>query len=319
MSATSRHRIMGAVSSSLDPKKHERFYFSDGSLYLLVEDTLYRIHRYLFELHATNFPGIGNNYQSSNDNTRLLSDVNCVDFDRLLMCLYPRDLTVEEPQSLDEWTSILKLSSKWGFKSLQARAVSKVESLAPPIDMLVLGRQLKIPELILPAYVALCQTATPLSLEEGLQLGMEDVIGIYRIRMESLTNDRDPLPFSTDIVRNKVQRYLSLNNLAHVLHSMFPSESPTVSSPRQESDSWFGAASPTVEEKISGWRPRRGIPEYMISPSISDEWGPPTAFDSPRETPEPHEPTNLEDVLGETRTTSASKFAVYIAIPEVNA
>ncbi|KAF8624497.1 hypothetical protein AX17_007125 [Amanita inopinata Kibby_2008] len=108
-----------------------------------------------------------------------------------------------------------------------ARAVSKVESLAPPIDKLVLGRQLDIPEFILPAYIALCQTITPLSFEEGLRLGMEDVIRIYRIRLELL--GKVPEPFSTDIVRKRVQVHLNSSNIAP--ESLSSRESLTVPSP----------------------------------------------------------------------------------------
>ncbi|KAM6502674.1 hypothetical protein JOM56_002651, partial [Amanita muscaria] len=173
------------VSPVSDPdiRHHERFYFSDGSLYLLVERSLYRVHRSLFEIHASKFPAHG--LDTSGSETCFLKDVKRVDFDRLLACLYPRALLVEEAESTEEWISILKLASKWGFETLQSRAISKIERiLTSPVDMVVLGRQYNIPNILLLGYATLCQGTTPLSSEEGRRLGVEDVVNIYRIRHE---------------------------------------------------------------------------------------------------------------------------------------
>ena len=50
---------------------------------LQVEDTLYRVHRYLFEMHATK-------RAFQNQCPYFLPGVKRVDFDRLLALLYPR-------------------------------------------------------------------------------------------------------------------------------------------------------------------------------------------------------------------------------------
>ncbi|KIL60487.1 hypothetical protein M378DRAFT_31798, partial [Amanita muscaria Koide BX008] len=114
-----------------------------------------------------------------------LKDVKQIDFDRLLACLYPHTLLVEEAKTSEEWTSILKLASKWGFESLQSRAIRELKgTLNTPVDMVAFGRQYDIPEILLPGYATLCQSNVPLTYEEGLHLGMKDVVDIYRIRHE---------------------------------------------------------------------------------------------------------------------------------------
>ncbi|KAM6502680.1 hypothetical protein JOM56_002657, partial [Amanita muscaria] len=88
----------------------------------------------------------------------VLENVKKSDFDRLLASLYPRTLWVEEAETTQDWISILELAAKWGFESLRSRAISKIEqTLDSPIDMVTLGRQYDIPDILLPGYAVLCQ------------------------------------------------------------------------------------------------------------------------------------------------------------------
>ncbi|KAM6502701.1 hypothetical protein JOM56_002678, partial [Amanita muscaria] len=174
---------MTSVLAASNVRPHDRFFFADGSLYLLVEDSLYCVHKFLFEIHATMFPVP--ELETSLTKPYVLGDVKKIDFDRLLASLYPRTLWVEETETTQDWISVLGLASKWGFESLRSRAISKIEqTLDSPIDMVTLGRQYGIPAFLLPGYAVLCQSTVPLSEEEGLRLGVEDVLKIYRIRHE---------------------------------------------------------------------------------------------------------------------------------------
>ncbi|KAM6502654.1 hypothetical protein JOM56_002631, partial [Amanita muscaria] len=162
---------------------HDRFFFSDGSLYLVVENTLYCVHKFLFEIHATMSPV--RELETSLSKPYVLGDVKKSDFDCFLATFYPRTPGVEETETTQDWISVLALASKWGFNSLRSRAMSKIEqTLDSPIDMVTLGRQYGIPAFLLPGYAVLCQSTAPLSDEEGFRLGMEDVLKIYRIRHE---------------------------------------------------------------------------------------------------------------------------------------
>ncbi|PFH52219.1 hypothetical protein AMATHDRAFT_84731 [Amanita thiersii Skay4041] len=190
--------------------KHERFYFLDGTLLLVVEDTLYRLHQYLFIQHSSSFPGISKSPVPAQspfgwyDAPTLLKDVKRADFDRLLAYLYPDDLTVEGARSTEDWSSILSLATKWGFESLRKRAINKLKNIASPVDKVIIGRENNVQELQRPAYIALCESTVPLSIEEGNQLGLEDVIKIYHVRQEIWEAES---PLDTRAVTDKVQRY----------------------------------------------------------------------------------------------------------------
>ena len=113
-------------------------------------------------------------------------------------------LLVEEAETTEEWISILKLASKWGFEILRLRAISKLEqAVASPVDMVALGRQYDIPDILLPGYATLCQSNVPLTYEEGLQLGMKDVVDIYRIRHELHGSDITAVSFEEATTRVK--------------------------------------------------------------------------------------------------------------------
>ncbi|KAM6502736.1 hypothetical protein JOM56_002713 [Amanita muscaria] len=183
-------------------RPHDRFFFSDGSLYLLVENSLYCVHRFLFEIHANMFPA--RELETSRNKPYVLGDVKKLDFDRLLASLYPRTLWVEETETTQDWISVLGLASKWGFNSLRSRAISKIEqTLDSPIDMVILGRQHGIPAFLLLGYAVLCQSTAPLSYEEGLRLGMEDVVNIYRIRHELYGSGITPVPLEVAFTKVK--------------------------------------------------------------------------------------------------------------------
>ncbi|KIL60488.1 hypothetical protein M378DRAFT_918775 [Amanita muscaria Koide BX008] len=185
---------------------HGRFYFSDGSLHLLVEDSLYCVHRSLFEIHANKSPVSGIDVSFGDPYT--LKDVKQVDFDRFLACLYPHTLLVEEAKTSEEWTSILELASKWGFEGLRSRAISELkQTLNTPVDMVAFGRQYDIPDILLPGYAILCQSNVPLTYEEGLHLGMKDVVDIYRIRHELHGSDITVVSFEE--ATTKVKAFIS--------------------------------------------------------------------------------------------------------------
>lgn len=111
-----------------------------------------------------------------------------------------RELMFEEARSSEEWASILELASKWEFQSLCKRAISELESLATPIEKVILGRKYDIPELSLPAYADLCQSTVPLTEEDGKRLGLRDVIKIYCIRQELWGQEVRPSISSEDLL-----------------------------------------------------------------------------------------------------------------------
>jgi hypothetical protein len=130
---------------------------------------------------------------------RLDSDVESVDFERLLSILYPPCVTrilkwskVADAMfsefgkyaltKLVEWTSVLHLASKWGFESIRSLALCELLPLAPPVDKIVLGRKYGFDDWLTPTYVAVCARAEPLSLAEAEKMSNADVTRIFQAR-----------------------------------------------------------------------------------------------------------------------------------------
>ncbi|PFH52220.1 hypothetical protein AMATHDRAFT_84732 [Amanita thiersii Skay4041] len=253
--------------------KHERFYFPDGTLSLVVEDRLYRLHQYLFIKHSSRFPGIMESPAPTKspfgwyDTPTVLKDIKRVDFDRLLAYLYPEDLTVEGAKSTEDWSSILNLASRWGFKSLRERAISKLGAISSPIEKVVLGRGNNVLELLRPGYINLCQSTVPLSYEEGARLGMEDVIKIYRVRQEIWGGECSP---DVQTVTNKVQRYWfqsdsksqpdrsDQDSNAKVIPADIPPTPPSPNRPKSDSDEYIIPSLDELEKR----------PEVAIEPDV---------------------------------------------------
>jgi hypothetical protein len=82
----------------------------------------------------------------------------------------------------EEWSSVLSLSEKWGFRSLCTRAIKMLEPLTSALEKVVLGNQYRIVNWLPNAYLDLCERTEPLSDEEGEQLGLYDVLRIARAR-----------------------------------------------------------------------------------------------------------------------------------------
>ncbi|KZP25637.1 hypothetical protein FIBSPDRAFT_667694, partial [Athelia psychrophila] len=111
-----------------------------------------------------------------------LSDVNCSDFDEFLTILYPSDFRRPAEKATAQWTSILHLAAKWGFENIQLLAIDNLTASAIPVDKIVLGRRYGISDWLPGAYEAVCTRADPLTIEEGVKLGMEDAIRISAAR-----------------------------------------------------------------------------------------------------------------------------------------
>jgi hypothetical protein len=114
---------------------------------------------------------------------------------------------------MDEWTSILKLAVKWNFQSIEVVAVKQLGPITSPIDKIVLGRTYNIVEWLPTAYGDICRRKDALTLEEGMRLGMEDVIKITTMRQGGnspnfSTTEQDALERTFGLLSRTVIPYL---------------------------------------------------------------------------------------------------------------
>ncbi|KZP17544.1 hypothetical protein FIBSPDRAFT_830314 [Athelia psychrophila] len=163
--------------------RHSQYYFKDGNVVLLIEEVLYNVHRYFFERDSAQFRSILETVQGVDEkNPIVLPDVSCSDFDEFLAILYPTDFHRPTDKTTAQWTSVLHLAAKWGFESIRLLAIDKLTATAIPIDKIVLGRRYGISDWLPGAYEAVCTRADPLTDEEGMKLGVEDIIKISAAR-----------------------------------------------------------------------------------------------------------------------------------------
>ncbi|KAI0629687.1 hypothetical protein C8Q77DRAFT_1025903, partial [Trametes polyzona] len=175
------------------PAPHAEYYFEDGTLVVLVENTLFRLFRSTFTRHSAVFKDLfslptgpdGQPPEGQNDaNPLTFSGISAVDFERLLWVLYPSDYNTHRAKSADEWTSILSLATRWDFASVRALAIRQLQALdMAPVDRVLLAREFDIGgRWALAAYTALCERPAPLSVAEASRLGVETAAVVAQIR-----------------------------------------------------------------------------------------------------------------------------------------
>ncbi|KZP28467.1 hypothetical protein FIBSPDRAFT_779866 [Athelia psychrophila] len=179
------------------PKRDESFYFTN--VVFLVEDCLFNVPRIYFERESEVFRGLftlppppdAPMEGLSDRHPLLLEGIKEDDFRQLLRVMYP--LTVGRPDGMtsSEWTSVLRLSTMWGFESLRDLAISTLSNLfsvpsftsdLDPVERACLARDYDVDEWLVPALNALAQREDPLSVQEGMRLGWELAMQVANVR-----------------------------------------------------------------------------------------------------------------------------------------
>jgi hypothetical protein len=150
---------------------------------------------------------------------------------------------------LDEWLSILDLSTRWGFASIRELAI---RCLKPPTphQRLVLARKYAIEQWILPALQELCERPLPLTPDEARLMGIEDVVLVGSVR-ESVRSNKATV-VAADIID-------CIEALREGKSWQRPSESGTLPETLGTSGSAFGLACASAKPAAfggftSGWR-----------------------------------------------------------------
>ncbi|KZT27205.1 hypothetical protein NEOLEDRAFT_1034811, partial [Neolentinus lepideus HHB14362 ss-1] len=169
----------------LDPagKKHECYYFEDDRVTFRVEGVLFRVHRFFFERDSAWFrERILDNKQPHDGVIELSQCTGVIDFERFLSILYPASFNEHTAKTLDEWTSILALSTQWGFDTIRLLAIRELFPLATAVDKIVLAHKYDVKEWLLDAYKEVCLRKDSLSVEEAKRIGAEDTARVAIVR-----------------------------------------------------------------------------------------------------------------------------------------
>jgi hypothetical protein len=91
--------------------------------------------------------------------------------------------------TVDEWLSVLRLSTMWAFKELRATAKTRLEEFPlrfEPVHKIIVAKELDMPSWLFPAIQALARRDAPLTLEETERLlpaaGLDFVLKIAALR-----------------------------------------------------------------------------------------------------------------------------------------
>jgi len=191
----------------MDPKPVRNRYFYPESIIFLVEDNLFKVPRLPFEsngIFATVFtlPAGENTIEGcSDEHPFTLEGVNKVDFERFLRALYPRgdmaSANITTCMNVEDWTSVLKLSTMWEFSETRKLAIEKLSEVGMDlVTKVILAKQYEVREWLFAAYEGLVKRKESLSVAEAERLGLATAIRLYRIREECSRKFKPPGPWS---------------------------------------------------------------------------------------------------------------------------
>lgn len=171
--------------------RHRNYYITSADLIIRVEDTLFRVHRYLLIRDSAYFrerlpllPPPGDQSKGSSErNPFVLFNTSKVEFERLLWVFYNPKYSLYDVD-VEEWTSILKLANQWDFVEAKALAVRKLQVLSiDPIQRILLYRKHAVHSVHLQgAFTELTIRDIPINADEGRELGLETVVQLADAR-----------------------------------------------------------------------------------------------------------------------------------------
>ncbi|KAG1722786.1 uncharacterized protein EDB91DRAFT_1174146 [Suillus paluster] len=237
---------------------HPDYYFKDGNITFLVEDTLFRVHRHFFECESQFFikefakaPQAG----TSDSSAFRLNKVTSADFAKLLWVWYSPTYR-RESKPKDHWLVVLELSTTWEFPEMKKLAVDELQNLdIEPVEKIITYDKYNINKsLLLPAFKLLCKRPNRMSTEEGEQLKMHTVLGIHEARERAIRRAAESgclSPTSADADDEELEKILNdvfnLNAHATTSQGTQPQEQVPIINPPKP-----GANGTTTKSSASG-------------------------------------------------------------------
>ncbi|KAI6046753.1 hypothetical protein EDC04DRAFT_2887608 [Pisolithus marmoratus] len=179
------------MATNKEVSRNSNFYMS--SVTFLVEDSLFRVPREPFQQESEVFRDMFSLPQgdslvvegSSDEKPIRLDGTNKDDFEQLLKVLLYRMYGSQPnlPHSIEQWTSVLKLSTLWSFEKLrQASMDALIKCGIGAVDRIILSQQYHIKSWLLPALNELARRPEPITLEEAKRMGIEIALKLASVR-----------------------------------------------------------------------------------------------------------------------------------------
>ncbi|EIW80457.1 hypothetical protein CONPUDRAFT_82695 [Coniophora puteana RWD-64-598 SS2] len=184
-------------------KRDSEFYFEDAIF--CVENTLVRVPYQTVSEHSHKllkpFADVsphGASAMAAPDDQPINLDVSVEEFRQLLKVLFAyrasKDVEGKLPRSVEEWTSVLKLSDMWDMNVIRTFAIQRVSGLKmDPVEKARLAIKYKVSEWLKEAVNDLAKRYNPMTEREVEKLGVKVVLKIAEVR-ERLVAVSSPWP-----------------------------------------------------------------------------------------------------------------------------
>ncbi|KAG5731778.1 hypothetical protein E4T56_gene811 [Termitomyces sp. T112] len=193
-------------------QRHPHYYLSGGDVQFLVENQLFRVHRYFFErescvfrdqIHLPLTPR--GSCDGDEEPVAIVLDVTAVAFEKLLGIFYNPKYSLFD-WTVADWTIVLELTQQWEFNEVRNLAIRELDKLTeiPLIERIALYQRFKVDQdLLLPLYGKLCSRPEALNEEESEAIGMKTTVLIFRarehLRAQASDSGMSPLPSGLDV------------------------------------------------------------------------------------------------------------------------
>ncbi|CAE6524048.1 unnamed protein product [Rhizoctonia solani] len=171
-------------------RRHSEFFFDNTLVAILVEDTLFNVHKYQL-LKSETFSDMfrvpksedGEPEEgSSPEHPIIMEGVKADDFVALLKVLYASHFSTHQPEP--EASLIIpafRLANMWNFSDLRAFLLPLAEKHLSDIDKILFAREFDIKGWLAPVHIRLCQRQEKLTTEEARKLGVDSLLLIARL------------------------------------------------------------------------------------------------------------------------------------------
>jgi len=154
---------------------------------------LFKVPRLYFEKNSNVFGDLfalplGNNDAegSSDENPIRLESIGKVDFQSLLKVMYPETGLQTPHATMNEWISVLKLSTLWEMKDIRTKAIAELsKTKMDAVDQVLLARSYDVGDWLLEGYTTLVKREANLSSKEAERLGYETAFRLCQKREDT--------------------------------------------------------------------------------------------------------------------------------------